>query len=93
LVLQKNIHRHLRPKIFGDMNRQPLLKFFHLAKLKHDIIRRYFPPGDLKILITIFQASNYGLLTDRLNATGLLIEKATIDVAEWFMNANSLDGE
>jgi len=59
----------------------------------HDIIRRYFPAGDLKILITIFQASNYGLLTDRLNAAGLLIEKAMIDVAEWFMNANSLDGE
>jgi hypothetical protein len=98
LVLQKNIHRHLRPKIFGDMNRQPFLKFFPFGETEtrhhsHDIIRRYFPAGDLKILITIFQASNYGLLTDRLNATGLLIEKAMINVAEWFMNANSLDGE
>jgi hypothetical protein len=29
LVLQKNIHRHRRPKIFGDMSRKPLVKFLH----------------------------------------------------------------
>jgi hypothetical protein len=64
-----------------------------LAKLKHDIIRHYLPAGDLKMLITIFQESNYDLLTDSLTAARLLTEKAIIDVAEGFVNADSSDGE
>jgi hypothetical protein len=64
-----------------------------LAKLKHDIVRHYLPADDLKSLIAVFQVSNYGLLIDSHTAIGLLTEKAIMDVAERFVNADSLDGE
>lgn len=68
-------------------------EIFALAKLKHDIVRHYLPADDLKMLITVYQASNYGLLTDELINIGLLPEKAIVDIAERFVNADSLDGE
>lgn len=64
-----------------------------LAKLKHDIVRHYLPVEDLKMLIAVCQASNYGLLTDELINIGLLSEKVISDVVERFVNADSLDGE
>ena len=68
-------------------------EIFALAKLKHDIVRHYLPADDLKKLIEVYQASNYGLLTDDLIDIGLLPQKAIVYIAERFVNADSLDGE
>ena len=68
-------------------------EIFALAKLKHDIVRHYLPANDLKILISVCQASNYEFLSGNLVDMGLLAEKAITDVAERFVNADSLDGE
>jgi hypothetical protein len=66
---------------------------FALAKLKHDIVRHYLPAEDVKMLIAVYQSSNYELLPDERINIGFLPEKAIVDVAERFANANSLDGE
>ena len=46
----------------------PISEIFTLAKLKHDIVRHHLPADDLKILIAVYQAPNYGLW-----ATDLLV--------------------